>query len=65
MLGIDIKQKINENNIKLEELVTPGSFVLNKDIKEILEENKKLRNDCPHEYDSENICIYCGSIKED
>lgn len=63
MNGQEIKERI-ERNDKLIENLKPTTFVLNKEIQEALEENRRLRTICPHEYNVEGFCIYCGAARE-
>lgn len=62
MSGEEIKKKIDENNNEIQNLIN-GNFVLNKDILRLLDENKKLREACKHEY-VHGICKYCYSGEE-
>ena len=55
----EIKQKIDENNRKIEKAFNPAIFVLNDDIAALLVENNMLRAQCAHEYDENGMCIYC------
>ena len=59
-----IREKINENNLKIEELLAPSTFVLNKEIYELLKENEELRKQCVHEFDEMGVCIYCDTEYE-
>lgn len=59
MTQLEIKEKIESNNLKLEQLMTPTFFVLNKEVVALIEENKKLRTQCIHEFQNHK-CIYCG-----
>ena len=56
----EIKDKIAINNRRIQELSTPSFFTLNKEISQLLEENAHLREMCEHEYNEENVCIWCG-----
>lgn len=58
MLGIEIKEKIDQNNRCIEKLITPSVFTLNNTVKKLLEENEKLQQQCPHEYKN-GYCVYC------
>lgn len=53
-----IKQKINENNDKIEHLMKLNSFVLNKEIRDLIEENRKLQEECPHSFKN-GKCEFC------
>ena len=63
MNGLEIKERIKKND-KLIETLNPTAFTLNKEISNALEENRRLRSICPHEYDTEGHCIYCGASRE-
>ena len=63
MSGEEIRAKIIETNKIIEQSLSP-TFVLNKAAKMALEENKHLRNICPHEYDELGFCIYCDKEKD-
>lgn len=62
-LGLEIKNKIDTNNRLIESLLDPATFVLNNEISGLINENEKLRESCPHEFE-DGLCIYCGK-KED
>ena len=63
MSGEEIRAKIIENNKIIEQSLS-HTFVLNKAAQMALEENKHLRNLCPHEYDELGFCIYCDKEKD-
>ena len=50
MTNLEIKQKIDENNSIIEQLVTPNKFTLNNTVAKLLEENKKLQAQCQHNF---------------
>ena len=58
MLGIDIKNKIDENNKIIESLITPNIFTLNNTVSQLLSENERLQKQCKHEF-RDGYCIYC------
>ena len=58
MLGIDIKNKIDENNKIIESLITPNIFTLNNIVSKLLNENESLQRQCKHEF-RDGYCIYC------
>lgn len=64
MLGQIIRLKIDENNKTIEKLIKPNQFVLNKEISKLLEENKKLQEQCAHTYEN-GKCIYCDKEKKE
>ena len=59
MTSEEIKNKISENNEKIEKASKPFIFTLNKTIQVLMADNEKLREKCPHEFDN-GICKYCG-----
>ena len=63
MNGIEIREKIIANNKIIEE-ANPTMFTLNQKVKEALDENRRLRSICPHEYDETGYCIYCDAAVE-
>ena len=63
MSGQEIRQKIDENNKKIR--LKLDTFVLTDEIKKCLAENAELQKICEHEFDEDNICIYCDICKED
>lgn len=63
MSGEEIKERIERNNQLIESL-KPTTFVLNREVQAALEENRHLRTICPHEYDFEGHCIFCGASRE-
>ena len=58
MTNLEIKQKIDENNSIIEQLVTPNKFTLNNTVAKLLEENKKLQEQCHHSFIN-GYCEYC------
>lgn len=60
MTGEEIRDKINFNNQKIEKLLDPSTFVLNKEIQGLMEENENLREKCKHNFQN-GVCIYCGT----
>lgn len=59
MSGPEIQAKIMANLAIIEEEAKSGLFILSKRAKAAVEENKHLRNICPHEYNESGFCIYC------
>lgn len=59
MNGIEIQQKIIENLAIIEEEASSGLFTLSKRAQKAIEDNKRLREICPHEFDETGYCIYC------
>ena len=60
--GKEIKEKINQNNLAMQKLFSPNTFILNEEIQKLREENAALQSICPHEFES-GYCKYCG-VKE-
>ena len=58
MTGLEIKEKIDQNNKLIESLLTPNQFTLNNTVKELLKENDELQSKCSHVFE-EGYCIYC------
>lgn len=58
MNGLEIRKAIDENNKIIQSLFTPNSFTLNNTIAQLLEENKKLQEQCKHEF-KDGYCIFC------
>ena len=63
MDGPEIREIITKNNAIIAE-TNPAIFVLNDKVRKALEENEKLRNICPHEYDETGYCIYCDKVRD-
>jgi hypothetical protein len=54
----EIKKRIDELSIEIEQLVDPTTFVLNPRINEIDKEIKELQAKCNHNF-IDGICEYC------
>ena len=65
MDGQEIKERIDKNNARIDELLDLSKFTLNKEIRDLLQDNQKLRKQCPHEYDDKGRCIYCDMTEEE
>ena len=61
---IEIRNKIDQNNKIIENILTPNTFVLNNTVSSLLEENSQLQEQCPHHFE-EGFCIYCDKAQED
>ena len=61
MNGIEIRQKIDENNAKIRAML--DNFVLNTEIKNLLKENEDLRENCKHNF-IDGVCEYCDAFEE-
>lgn len=64
MRGIEIRKKIDENNKRISELLSPCTFILNNTVGELISENRKLQEKCNHEFDEDGFCVYCDKLKE-
>lgn len=58
ILSQKIRQKIDENNKRINSILRPDVFVLNEEVKELLDENRKLQQECKHRFEN-GVCIYC------
>ena len=54
----EIKKRIDELSIEIEQLIDPTTFVLNPRIGEINKEIKELQAQCKHNFVN-GICKYC------
>jgi hypothetical protein len=63
MIQQNIKDIIDKNNQKIEELLTPGTFILNQEIYHLQQENASLRAQCKHEFIN-GFCKWCGLPEE-
>ena len=63
--GMYIKRKIDANNALIEKNLSVNIFTLNNTVSELLNDNRKLQEECPHEFDEDGLCIYCYKMKED
>lgn len=63
--GMYIKRKIDANNALIEKNLSVNIFTLNNTVSELLNDNRKLQEECPHEFDEDGFCIYCYKMKED
>ncbi len=63
MNTVQIKNSIDENNRIIRELMQSNAFTLNNCVAALLEENKQLQKQCPHEYEN-GYCIYCYKGEE-
>lgn len=62
MNGQQIRERIDENNIKIKRAL--NKFILTDEINELMKENAELRFSCPHEFNEEGICKFCDMPKE-
>ena len=56
MNGNDIRQRIDENNKKIQKAL--NKFVLTDEINKLMKENQELRFLCEHEFVN-GVCKYC------
>lgn len=61
MNGIEIRSKIDENNKIIQQLL--NKFILNNDLKKLMDENEQLRKECPHNF-VDGVCEYCDVLEE-
>lgn len=59
-----LKNKIDNNNKKLEEMINPAVFVLNPEVQALLMENDQLRSACKHEFEN-GFCKWCYTKEEE
>ena len=60
MNGPEIFSLVKAKRKKIEDLLDPTTFVLNKEIVKLQEEIYALQEQCTHEFDSNHVCKYCG-----
>lgn len=58
----EIRDKINYNNQKIQELLDPTVFILQPEVQKYIEENEQLRSECPHIFEN-GVCIFCGKAE--
>ena len=63
MTSIEIKQRIDENNKTIQAAFQPNNFMLNNMVRDLLNENKALQDQCKHEFDEDDFCIFCYKMK--
>ena len=63
MNGPEIFSLIKTKKDRIEELIDPTTFVLNKEVEVLQAEIENLQQECPHEYDN-GTCRYCGKQEE-
>ena len=54
-----IKEQIDKNNARIQQLMSPDIFVLNNEIAALLSQNMDLQGMCPHEWDENGKCKWC------
>ena len=60
MDGIEIRQRIDENNLKIQQAIK--KFVLTDEIKNLMEDNDNLRKHCKHNF-IDGVCEYCDAFE--
>lgn len=63
MTSKEIKEKIDFNNKLIRDMFNPNQFTLNNTVRELLEENARLQEQCEHKY-SDGYCVYCYKEKK-
>jgi hypothetical protein len=63
MTNLEIQERIDKNNVLIEEMSTPGQFVLNSAVSELLRENAELQKQCKHNFVN-GYCRYCYKEEE-
>lgn len=64
MTGFQIREKIDKNNAAISQSFRPNTFVLDTNIARLVEENKKLQQQCIHKFEN-GLCIYCDFKEEE
>ena len=64
MNGLEIRNRIDYNNKIIGELMTPNFFTLNNTVADLLAENRKLQDECSHEF-FDGFCIFCDKLEEE
>ena len=59
MTNQEIFTLISEKRTKIDELVDPTSFVLNKEVEKLNKEIEELQQECTHKF-TNGVCEYCG-----
>ena len=59
MNGLEIFSLVSKKKQRIEELLDPTTFVLNKEVEALQQDIAELQKNCPHEF-NEGVCKYCG-----
>ena len=59
MNGPEIFSLVTKKKERIEELIDPTIFVLNKEVVQLQNDIAELQKECPHEYEK-GVCKYCG-----
>lgn len=62
MTGPEIREKVDNNNLKIREAVETKFFTLNDSVKVAIEDNYYLRSICKHEFE-DGICKWCDAFE--
>ena len=60
MSGSEIRERINKNNARIQTLL--DTFVLNKEIQDLMKEKDSLRAQCQHNF-IDGVCEYCDGFE--
>ena len=60
MNGNEIRSKIDENNLRIKELLK--DFLFHPEISVLMEQNDKIRTQCKHEF-IDGVCKYCDAFE--
>ena len=59
----EIKERIDFNNKLIRDMFNPNQFTLNNTVRDLLNENARLQEECEHKF-HEGYCIYCYKEKK-
>ena len=65
LTNYEIADRIKANNNKIRESMNPSTFVLSDTVRALVEENKLLQRQCTHDFNENNVCVYCNLTKEE
>lgn len=54
----EIREQIDKNNEAIQKFLEPDLFTLNNVVAALLEENRELQRQCPHNF-VDGFCEYC------
>lgn len=57
------KEYISERSQELKTKIF-SNFILQPEIDSLIEELIDLQNHCHHEYDDDNVCMFCSAVRE-
>lgn len=58
MTNEEIREKIDANYALIESLLNPSHFVLNKSVRDLLNQNAELQSECKHNFIN-GTCKFC------